>query len=185
VKEKDTYGLILGDCKRNLPSPVVGLKHSDPFTRDIPDLEVCWRGRSYWAEIKFIAQDVSRRGRFDTLKSVVDRPAQILFCHELYRATLGRAWVLVYEERGIKTHRFQPLANYPRVVVWKPETLFGALWPQVAGPVVQELGTTPIEVKDGRHLRATVNSVGVASVPWSYDVFRALIDAEDSGGNFT
>lgn len=156
--EADTYPHIREDLKR-LPGCVV-IKHADRYTSDIPDLEAMWNGHTNWAEIKLLTGKKS-------LKEVCDRPGQILFAHRLAGACAGRSWILVYD---------QP---QKRVQVWQPGILFGHLWPGVAGPGVNELGATPVELDSEYYLSLQVQRCGVVSVPWSYSVFRSLITSHE------
>lgn len=156
MKETDLYGPIKEDL-RQLRGAIV-MKHADRFTRDIPDFQVCMLGVSAWAEIK-----LRRPG--ESMKKVVDRSSQILMASLLSTACDGRSWVIVYEQRP------------KRVVVWQPRTLFGHLWPNVAGPLVNELGVVTAEPdpESPSTWLPVLHSYGVIAVPWSYGVFRTLI----------
>lgn len=87
-------------------------KHSDRFTRGVPDISISWLGGTYWLEDKF-----RRKGQ--TLKQIMQKRDQLVSCHELSTSTSGRCWYVIYDE-------------YPkRTTIWIPRVLARHLMPRL------------------------------------------------------
>jgi len=105
---------LMKAAKQGFRGAVV-IKHADRFTRNIPDIQICWADRSWWIEAKHL-----RKGR--RLKDIVEK-GQLLFGHELATVSGGRAMIAVLNDVDA------------RVEVWTPRALFLRLYPALAAGV--------------------------------------------------
>ncbi len=163
IDEGHFVGNVMDHSERHLRGSVV-LKHADRSTTGIPDISVSWMGITGWTEMKYLRKR-------DTLKGI-NKVEQLVVCHQIYVATGGKCWVIVYQE--------QP----KQVTIWTPRALFMHLWPKLAGPADdgrRVLGCNPLYAEEGLaavtvNTHAIMQAHGALRIPgWPYDVASRLI----------
>lgn len=146
--ERQFVTALMKRAKQEFRGSVV-LKHADRFTRNIPDVQICWADKSWWVEAKHL-----RKGR--RLKDIVEK-GQLLFGHELAVVTNGRAVIVVLNDVDC------------RVEVWTPRALFLHLYPALAAGVPATAGSKAapgLPFSPDNHELDAMNMLKTAGMLW-------------------
>lgn len=133
------------------------IKHSDRATSGIPDITYSWGGHTFWVENKHLALGKTWK---DILKT-----DQMVSCHELWRTTSGKSWIVVYRDSPMDT------------TIWFPRTLMAEAFPKVVIPDSRVLSVPTVETvcPNVWNVLETVGAVRVAG--WDHQfVVRMITD---------